>query len=280
MGLGRTWLAGLRGRGIKAAVRRSASTHAVFPSSFAAPRVGTAGWSIPSAVTERFSGQGSQLERYARQFRTVEINSSFYRPHREATYERWAASVPDEFTFAVKAPRQVTHDRRLVGTTQLLASFRDGIARLGEKLGPVLIQLPPSLAFDDAVAGRFFETWRELFDGLTVCEPRHPSWYSNPATSRLAEARVARVIADPQIDCEPSQGAEFGECAYYRLHGSPVMYASSYGPSRLDELARRLIKSTELLPTWCIFDNTKYGAATGNALALKAHLEDPDFGGA
>src|SRR5690349_23923685 len=115
-------------------------------------RVGTAGWSIPARFADAFPGTGSHLERYARRFDAAEINSSFYRPHRPETYARWAASVPDGFRFAVKVPREVTHRRRLAGAADVLDRFLGEAGALGEKLGPLLVQLPPSLAFDAATA--------------------------------------------------------------------------------------------------------------------------------
>lgn len=231
--------------------------------------MGTAGWSIPRDVRDCFASGGSLLARYASRFSTVEINSTFYRAHRGATFERWAQSVPPHFSFAVKAPRQVTHERRLADTADLLLAFRDGIGQLGNNLGPVLFQLPPSLAFDGRVVGRFFKTWRELFNGLTVCEPRHPSWFSDVASDCLAAARVSRVIADPRIGPESPGAAKLDDCAYFRWHGSPVMYESAYCAARLDQLARRLAESAVNRPTWCIFDNTKFGAATIDAMALE-----------
>ena len=239
-----------------------------------ARNVGTAGWTVPPAVRQHFAEGQSILARYASRFDTVEINSSFYRPHRRQTYARWAESVPERFTFAVKAPRQVTHDHRLIDTRPLITAFLDEVDGLGPKLGPVLIQLPPSLVFDDQVVGRFLATWRELFDGLSVCEPRHPSWLSDTATRRLAEARVERVVADPPLGPPPAKTAGSGGCAYYRLHGSPEMYASAYGIDRLDPLAKCLAQSALTRPTWCIFDNTKFGAATTDALILRRRLDE------
>ncbi|MEA2781789.1 MAG: hypothetical protein QOK29_3333, partial [Rhodospirillaceae bacterium] len=98
----------------------------------------------------------------------AEINSSFYRPHRPATYRRWAETVPDGFTFAVKMPREITHRRRLVDTTALLDAFLDQILRLGDRLGPVLIQLPPSFNFERTYVGAFFAELRARFSGGVV----------------------------------------------------------------------------------------------------------------
>ena len=109
--------------------------------------VGCAGWSIPGDQSAAFPGPGSHLQRYAAQLPASEINSSFYRPHRLSTYARWARSVPASFRFAVKLPRTVTHERRLVDCDALLAGFLSQVAPLGERLGCLLVQLPPSLAW-------------------------------------------------------------------------------------------------------------------------------------
>src|ERR687894_400456 len=86
-------------------------------------RIGTSGWSIPKAHDAPFRASGNHLERYASVFNAVEINSSFYRPHRPATYERWAASVPEEFRFAVKIPKAIPHERRLKEAGDLMGHF-------------------------------------------------------------------------------------------------------------------------------------------------------------
>src|SRR5689334_1508643 len=96
-------------------------------------RIGTAGWSIPKQHAAPFPSEGTHLERYSAIFNAVEINSSFYRPHRTATYERWAASVPEDFRFAVKVPKSVTHVRRLKDTDDLLNQFVSEVGGLGPK---------------------------------------------------------------------------------------------------------------------------------------------------
>ncbi len=129
----------------------------------------------------RFAAGESHLARYATRFAAVEIDSSFYRPHRPATYARWADTTPDAFRFAVKAPRAITHERRLVETAEPLDRFVAEIGALGTKLGPVLVQLPPSLAFSAPVATAFWQDLRDRFGGEVVCEPRHPSWFEDDA---------------------------------------------------------------------------------------------------
>ncbi len=118
-------------------------------------RVGTAGGSIPKSHAGAFKAQGKHLERYASRLNAVEINSSFYRPHRKATYERWAASVPDEFRLTVKVPRAITHERRLRDAGDLLERFLSEVSGLGDKLEPLLVQLPPSLHGEPGVSDAF-----------------------------------------------------------------------------------------------------------------------------
>ena len=156
-------------------------------------RVGCAGWSIPKVHAALFKPDGSHLQRYGVRFRAVEINSSFHRPHRPSTYARWAASVPKDFRFAVKIPKEVTHTRRLVETADLLDSFLPAATALGENIGPLLVQLPPSLRFVPVVAGSFFEMLRARFTGDLACEPRHESWFRSPASRLLTSFRVGRV---------------------------------------------------------------------------------------
>src|ERR1700710_2534323 len=110
--------------------------------------IGTAGWGVPSRYAGELPSGGSHLARYATRLNAVEINSSFYRPHQRKTYERWAASVPLDFRFAVKLPRAITHDARLAEADAALEVFHTQVSGLGRKLGPLLVQLPPSLVFD------------------------------------------------------------------------------------------------------------------------------------
>lgn len=238
--------------------------------------IGCAGWSIPRQYAEHFPDKGTHLERYAQRLSAVEINSSFYRPHRPETYARWAASVPVSFQFAVKVPKEITHTRRLRDAGDLLERFLAESAALGPKLGPLLVQLPPSLRFDAAMATVFFATLRARFAGSVVCEPRHASWFSDEAEQVLVHAQVARVAADPALAPEAARPGGWPGLVYYRLHGSPEIYASTYSAAYLAALTETLHVAAQTGPTWCIFDNTALGAALGNARDLcgrLSHLE-------
>ncbi|WP_419815294.1 DUF72 domain-containing protein [Glacieibacterium sp.] len=236
-------------------------------------RIGTAGWSIPRPLAEAFPGELSHLERYARQLTATEINSSFYRPHRRATYERWAASVPPEFRFAVKLPRTITHDQRLVDCETLLRRFADEVAGLGDKRGPTLVQLPPSFAWPGEVALQFFATAQAVLGDVIVVEPRHASWFTPAVAALLVELRIARVAADPAVVAEAAVPGGWSGIAYFRLHGAPQIYRSPYDQAAIAEQAARVAALVASgIEVWTIYDNTASGAALGNAVALQADV--------
>jgi uncharacterized protein YecE (DUF72 family) len=239
--------------------------------------IGTAGWSIAKNYDAKFPENGSHLERYAQVFPSVEINSSFYRPHKPQTYERWAQSVPDDFKFAVKIPKRITHELRLQNASEPLETFLGEVESLGKKLGPLLVQLPPSLRFDSEIVENFFAVLRHRFDGEAVCEPRHTSWFTPEAEQALIEFKVARVAADPAIVPQAREPGGWDGIKYYRLHGSPRIYYSEYSDEYLQSLVVSLLKIEKPVTTWCIFDNTAGFAATGNALEVLAHLPRDPF---
>ncbi|MES1982344.1 MAG: DUF72 domain-containing protein [Pseudomonadota bacterium] len=253
---------------------------------------GTAGWSIPRAVTAQFPGSGTHLERYAQVLPCAEINSSFYRPHAQATYARWAASTPTGFKFSVKVPKAITHVLRLRDANAPLQKFCAEIGGLGEKLGPLLVQLPPKLTFNADVAHNFFAALRKLYNGAAVCEPRHPSWWDVEATALLTEFRIGRVAADPAIIAAAAQpGGWMGSMQdrataiiYYRLHGAPRVYWSRYDQEQLQHWAAELRSLPDHAENWIIFDNTAAGCAIENALEFKkmaastVHEEVPRIG--
>jgi len=230
------------------------------------PRIGVAGWSIHKSAAPLFPAIGSHLERYAAVFNAVEINSSFYREHRIATYQRWAASVPPGFRFSAKVPKEITHVRRLVACEALIEAFVPGPAALGDHAGPLIVQLPPSLAFDPAVADQFFAAFRARWPGALVCEPRHPSWFSGEGDALLAEHRAGRVGADPACVPAAAEPGGWPEVVYWRLHGSPRTYYSAYPRDVLAARARSVegaqARSSQV---WCIFDNTALGEAARDA---------------
>ena len=235
--------------------------------------IGCAGWSLGREYWPAFAADGTHLQRYASRLNGVEINSSFYRPHRQATYTRWADSVPPGFRFCVKVPKQITHVQRLQGCEQVLEEFLAQCSGLGDRLGCLLVQLPPSLAFDERVAEVFFTALRQCFSGHVVLEPRHESWTA--AEALLIKHRIAQAVVDPPRISNDAAPSGWPGLKYWRLHGSPRIYHSDYGQDALEQLARQIsVAAAEGASVWCIFDNTASGAALGNALALTGLLDD------
>lgn len=235
--------------------------------------VGTAGWNLPRSSQHHFpmaDPSATQLERYAQQLSAVEINSSFYRPHHRATYERWASCTPYGFRFSVKLPRTITHTARLQETETLLETFLEQVSGLGHRLGCLLVQLPPSLAFNAGSVDTFVRQIRHRHaDPSIAIEPRHASWFAPQVDTLLAEWKVARVLADPVLHENGNKPGGWDGLVYCRLHGSPHTYYSAYEAGLIEALKVRLQLATgEARSVWCIFDNTARGAATKNALDL------------
>lgn len=247
--------------------------------------IGIAGWALPKADAEIFppAAFGSNLARYAAVFDAVEINSSFYRPHRPETYARWAESVPTGFRFAVKLPRTVTHEKRLQAIGPDLERFVAEAGALGRKLGWVLVQTPPSLRFDPAAVEALFADLGARLrndarcgaDGdavgvLMACEARHASWFGDEATALMRELGIIRVIADPPAGEPGPFVATHGGEAYVRLHGSPLIYRSAYETERLAKVAAWLggREGRALV----VFDNTMSGTQVRQALQLRGML--------
>jgi uncharacterized protein YecE (DUF72 family) len=230
--------------------------------------IGTAGWSNPPQERANRAAGLSHLQYYAGRFNAVEINSSFYRPHKQSTYARWSESTPARFRFSVKAPRSVTHDCALRHCRKELTQFLLEISGLGRKLRVILVQTPASLAFDARSVNRFFTSLCAAAPCRVVCEPRHPSWFSARAEATLTRYGVARVAADPAKVVAAAEPGGASDLVYFRLHGSPRMYYSAYSCAYLRDL-RLKIRTQSGTEAWCIFDNTALHASWDNALQLR-----------
>ncbi|QGW83291.1 DUF72 domain-containing protein [Variovorax paradoxus] len=237
--------------------------------------IGCAGWSLPRTLWPEFPAEGSHLERYAQRFGAAELDTSFYRPHRRETYERWAASTPEGFRFAVKLPQSITHEKRLLDAMPEFDAFLEQAGGLGDKLGCLVVQLPPSLAFDADAARRFLFALRRRHQGAVALEPRHRSWFAPQVDALLSRFQIARVLADPVLFAEAAAPGGWPRFVYLRLHGSPRRYWSAYEDALLERLASRLrLAQGEGAECWCIFDNTAGGEAVGNAMTLARLLQN------
>ena len=202
----------------------------------------------------------------------AEINSTFYRRHLPKTFERWRNSVPTCFRFAVKLPRSITHEAALASPANLLAHFFDDVRGLGDKLGPILVQLPASLDFERRRARAFFRALRALHSGPVACEPRHAGWYGPAASAMLVDYDVARVVADPARPLAAREPGGSHSLRYTRWHGSPRVYWSSYGEDALRALADDTLRAPPQSEIWCVFDNTASGSAFHDAHRFRAML--------
>jgi uncharacterized protein YecE (DUF72 family) len=230
-------------------------------------RVGIAGWANPPSHKARRRTQQSHLAYYAEHFSCIEINSSFYRPHRKSTYQAWKIATPAAFRFSVKMPRTITHECALRHAAAEVSGFFSAIEALRPKLGAVLIQLPPSLEFSAGLVRAFFKSVPRLHGVRLVCEPRHASWFTGTADALLESLDVSRAATDPSSFESATRPG--GRCSfnYFRWHGSPRMYYSSYSDAQLQSLAAS-VQSARRTDTWCIFDNTALYAAWDNAVSL------------
>jgi uncharacterized protein YecE (DUF72 family) len=238
-------------------------------------RVGCAGWSILARHAAHFPDAGSHLQRYAAVFDAVEINSSFYRPHQASTYAAWAAAVPARLRFAVKMPRAFSHDARLAVDARALRGFLDPVRELGDRLGPLLLQLPGSLPFARGVALRFLDRLRQAHAGAVVVEPRHASWFAAPVARALRERGIGRVAADPARVARAAAPGGAHALEYARLHGAPRMYYDEYPAAALARVVRRALRDDPRVhERWVVFDNTAHGHALADALVTQRALRE------
>ena len=231
-------------------------------------RIGISGWTYPPwrgvFFPEKLS-QKRELEYAASIFRTIEINGTFYSLQRPSSYQSWAERTPEDFVFSVKAPRYITHMRRLRDVEIPVANFfASGILKLGGKLGPILWQLPPNFKYSSELIESFFallprnteeavelgKKHDQMVEGRTFLETdrnrplrhameiRHPSFVVPEFIAILRKYKVALVCADtvewPRLMDLTS------DFVYCRLHGSKVLYSSGYSKAAIEEWAVRV----------------------------------------
>jgi uncharacterized protein YecE (DUF72 family) len=231
-------------------------------------RVGIAGWNNPPDQRNKRGPHESHLAYYCSHFSCVEINSSFYKTHRAATYERWREETPAQFRFSVKMPRSVTHEARLRRAAREVSRFYEDIALLRPKLRAVLVQLPPTLEFNVKTTRTFFQGAPSIRGTIITCEPRHASWFSTAADGVLRELNVTRVAADPARCAGAGEVGGARGFAYFRWHGTPCLYYSKYSDAQLHAFAAE-IRGSKAKEIWCIFDNTARYAAWEDALQFR-----------
>jgi uncharacterized protein YecE (DUF72 family) len=210
------------------------------------------------------------LEFYGRSFSTVELNNSFYHLPTEKSVLSWRDSTPDNFIFAVKASRFITHIKRLKDCEEPVKTLLERMGRLDSKLGPILFQTPPGLKFDPGKLSEFVSVLPQGFG--YAFEFRNPGWVNGETYKILADNNLAFCVYDFNGYFTPWEITS--ELVYFRLHGPSGKYAGSYPISFLNELSSAFRKyAREGRRVFCYFDNDYAGYAALNALTLKGLIE-------
>jgi uncharacterized protein YecE (DUF72 family) len=236
--------------------------------------VGTSGWSYdhwqgvlyPEGVPAR-----ARLDYYAARFRTVEVNSTYYRWPKEATFDSWRRRTPEDFLLTVKAPGLLTHVSRLFKPERWVERVARGFGRLRDKRGVLLVQLPPTLAYDRPRLAYFLG---RVPEGLKVAfEFRHPSWHREEVFALLERSRAAYcVMSGARLPCVLRATAHF---VYVRLHGPDHehLYAGSYSDDDLRWWAERAREwEASGREVFVYFNNDGGGHAVRNAESLRRLL--------
>jgi uncharacterized protein YecE (DUF72 family) len=234
--------------------------------------IGTSGWHYDDWRGRFYPEKlpkAKWLEYYARHFSTVELNNSFYRLPSEAAFTNWYDSSPSEFAFAVKMSRFVTHIKRLKGSEEAVDNFINRAKILGEKLGPILYQLPPSMHRNDETLSSFLSSLPVGFQH--VIEFRHQSWLVEEVFEVLKKHRAGLCVFDmPDFTCPLLATADF---AYIRFHGSDSLYSSCYSDEALADWAKRIAEMAENLDSvYIYFNNDVQGFAVKNAETIRSFL--------
>jgi len=235
--------------------------------------IGTSGWHYEHWRDSFYPAKlikAKWLDFYATHFNTVELNNSFYRLPTENAFNTWRDSVPADFTYAVKVSRFITHIKRLKDTGEAVEKFITRARILGDKLGPLLYQLPPNMHRNDEVLESFLSI---LPVGIRhVFEFRHQSWLEEGVFQILQKYNVGFCIFDmPYISCPAIATADF---AYIRFHGSTGLYSSCYSDEELASWGKRLVNlARNLKSVYIYFNNDAEAFAVRNAVTLRTYLQ-------
>lgn len=199
---------------------------------------------------------------YTEHFRTLELNTTFYRFPRLPFLQKWYNDSPADFRFALKVPRAITHFKKFNDCQQMLSSFHATINEgLREKLGPVLYQLAPNYNFTEQKLEKILNAVDPTFNN--VLEPRHPSWWNPDIYQRLAENNIAFCgMSHPDLPDEVIQNTP---TVYYRFHGVPQLYASHYDMAALQKVVDQVKDNKSIREGWFYFNNDIGTSAVQNA---------------
>ena len=251
--------------------------------------IGTSGWMYkdwgkkiyPKNMREGFLTFLSSV------FNTVEVNSSFYRNPKPSTYLKWKSETPRNFVFAVKMNRYITHRKRLIECRQPLEFFLKSAKALGRKLGPILIQLPPNLPYEETRLKKFLKDLKAVQKKLDIVrprfaiEPRHETWFERPYIEELRgilkEQKIALVFAHSASipSFKPDKENITTDFVYVRLHGPDEFAASRYGARRILPWAEKMADwRKEGIDVFAYFNNDVHGHAAADAQTLANLIEN------
>lgn len=242
-------------------------------------RIGTSGWLYPpwrGVFYPKGLPHRRELEHLSRKVNSVELNGTFYSLQRESSFRTWHAQTPDDFLFAVKGGRFITHMKRLRDPDQALSKFfESGVFLLGDKLGPFLWQLPPTLRFDPPLLADFFAHLPRAHDGRPLrhaLEVRHESFRTDAFPELLREHDIALVVADTANKFLYLEDVT-ADFVYIRLHGEEELYVSGYTDESLDRWAAKIRTWSTTRDVYVYFDNDAKVMAPRDAVALAARLD-------
>lgn len=207
---------------------------------------------------------------YGAEFDSLELNSSFYRYPTAISLQRWYHLSPQNFSFSVKAPRSITHFRQFKDCGKQLDDFYKLVGEgLQEKLATVLFQLPPNFDYSVERLERILVSLNSTF--VNVVEFRHTSWWQPVVFAALAKKKV--VFAGQSHPSLPDEPVVNGEVGYYRFHGVPRLYYSSYDEEQLADIAQRMRSQRKLKEAYVYFNNTAEMGAINNARWFRSYVE-------
>lgn len=235
--------------------------------------IGTSGWSYYSFKNIFYPPDlktKDWLKFYSQYFNTVEINVTFYRTPRASTFKKWYEETPSNFVFSIKAPKIITHIKRLREVEESLELFLKSLSPLKEKARVLLFQLPPSLPYDRTLMEKFLKKIH-IESYRCAIEIRHKSFHNEEFAELLRKHKVCLCFSDCGSRYPSWYEVQTADFLYLRLHGSPKLYVSNYEEEELDRIAN-LIKRFRVEEVYVYFDNTSLGYAVKNALIIKEKL--------
>ena len=237
--------------------------------------IGCSGWHYEHWRGLYYPGElprAKWLSFYAQQFDTVELNNSFYRVPSEKAFTTWRESTPDNFIFAVKVSRFITHIKRLKNLGSAVDSFLSGAGFLKEKLGPLLYQLPPSMKRNDGLLQNFLSSLPPKY--RHVIEFRHESWIHEAVFDILRTHNIGLCVFDMLgFSCPVVATSDF---AYVRFHGSKGLYSSRYSDEELSRWAQKIARlGQDFKASYIYFNNDAEAFAVENAMKLRSLLGIP-----